>query len=105
MGDSSLFRIQIEPYSMQYRNPQGQVKHVEDFTDGQNSAATRLISGLSGERIIVGYAQTSFGEDQATNEASAAPAYTFDAWILAAVPLETYEDPCAQAPSISPILP
>ncbi len=86
-------------------SPQGQIKHIEDFTDGQNSAATRLVSGMNGERIIVGYAQTSFGEDQQTNEASAAPAYTFDAWILAAVPLETFDDPCAPAAKVSPILP
>lgn len=86
-------------------SPQGQVKHVEDFTDGQNSAATRLVSGMSGERILVGYAQTSFGEDQQANDAASAPAYTFDAWLLAGVPLETFEDPCAAAPKISPILP
>lgn len=85
-------------------SPQGQIKHIEDFTDGQNSAATRLVSGMNGERIIVGYAQTSFGEDQKTNEASAAPDYTFDAWILAAVPLETFDDPCAPAAKVSPIL-
>ncbi len=86
-------------------SPQGQVKHVEDFTDGQNSAATRLVSGMSGERILVGYAQTSFGEDQQANDAASAPSYTFDAWLLAGVPLETFEDPCATGPKVSPILP
>lgn len=86
-------------------SPQGRVMFVEDFTDGQNAAATRLVAGLNGERIIVGHAQTSFGEDQESNEASAAPEYTYDAWLLAGVPLETFNDPCAPAPGLSPILP
>lgn len=86
-------------------SPQGQMHHVEDFTDGQNASASRLIAGAGGERIIVGYAQTSFGEDQATNEADAAPSYTYDGWILAGVPLDTFEDPCATSPMMSPILP
>lgn len=85
-------------------SPQGRIHHLEDFTEGQNSAAHRLVSGLGGERIIVGYAQTSFGENQEGNEASAAPAYTYDAWLLAGVPLDLYEDPCATGPTMSPIL-
>ena len=86
-------------------SPQGRVMFVEDFTDGQNASAARLVAGLNGERIIVGHAQTSFGENQESNEASAAPEYTYDGWILAGVPLETFNDPCASAPGLSPILP
>jgi hypothetical protein len=86
-------------------SPQGRVMFVEDFTDGQNAAPARLVAGLNGERIIVGHAQTSFGEDQESNQASAAPEYTYDGWLLAGVPLETFDDPCASAPGLSPILP
>ncbi len=85
-------------------SPQGNIHHLEDFTEGQNSAAHRLVSGMGGERILIGYAQTSFGENQESNEASAAPVYTYDAWILAAPPLDLYEDPCAPKPTMSPIL-
>jgi hypothetical protein len=86
-------------------SPQGQMQHLEDFTEGQNAAAHRLVAGLGGERIIVGYAQTSFSEKQESNKADAAPSYTYDSWLLAGVPLDTFEDPCAPAPDISPILP
>lgn len=85
--------------------PQGNIRMVEDFTDGQNAAAQRLVPGMKGERIITGYAQTSFGERQEGNEAAAAPVYTYDAWILAAPPLDYYEDPCAPSKNMSPILP
>ncbi len=85
-------------------SPQGRIHHIEDFTDGQNSAAHNLVSGVEGERVIVGYAQTTFGEDQASNEAAAAPAYTFDAWLVAATPLDVFEDPCANPQDLSPIL-
>jgi len=85
-------------------SPQGQIQHLEDFTEGQNSAAHRLVAGMAGERIIVGYAQTSFGEHQEGNDAASAPVYTYDAWLLAGVPLDLYEDPCAPKSKISPIL-
>lgn len=85
--------------------PQGRVQSLEDYSEGQNASAHRLVSGFEGERVIVGYAQTSFGEKQESNEASAAPEYTFDGWLLAAVPLDIYTDPCAVAPGMSPILP
>lgn len=84
--------------------PQGNIQSLEDFTEGQNAAAHRLIAGMGGERILLGYTQTSFGDHQAGNEASAAPAYTYDAWILAAPPLDSYQDNCAVAPKMSPIL-
>ncbi|PZQ46952.1 MAG: hypothetical protein DI551_04160 [Micavibrio aeruginosavorus] len=86
-------------------SPLGQIHHLEDFTEGQNAASHRLVSGLGGERILVGYTQTSFGEKQETNEAGAAPDYTFDGWLMAASPLDLYEDPCKTKPSVSPILP
>jgi len=87
-------------------SPQGQLHHLEDFTDGQNAAAHRLVSGMTGERIVVGHAQTSFGDDQESNESTAAPTYTFDGWLTAAVPLDSFEDPCAETtPAVSPILP
>ncbi len=86
-------------------SPQGQLQHLEDFTDGQNATANKLISGYSGERVLAGHAQTSFGDKQEGNEASAAPVYTYDAWLSAAVPLDTYDDPCAAGAGISPILP
>ena len=38
------------------------------------------------------------------NAAAEAPSYTYDAWILAGVPLDLYEDPCATGPKMSPIL-
>lgn len=85
--------------------PQGNIQSLEDFTEGQNASAHRLIAGLSGERILLGYTQTSFGDRQAGNEAAAAPPYTFDAWILAAPPLDSYQDNCAAAARVSPILP
>lgn len=85
--------------------PQGRVQGLEDYTEGQNASAHRIISGIEGERVLVGYAQTSFGEKQESNEASAAPVYTFDAWLVAAVPLEPFDDACAAGPSMSPILP
>lgn len=85
-------------------SPQGRLHHLEDFTEGQNSTAHRLVSGADGERLVVGYAQTSFGENQESNDASAAPAYTYDAWLMAAVPLDLYEDPCAKGQIMSPLL-
>lgn len=87
-------------------SPQGRIQHLEDFTDGQNAAAYRLVPGIGGERVLVGHAQTSFGDKQEENDASAAPVYTYDAWLLAAVPLDSFEDPCAPAADRkSPILP
>lgn len=86
-------------------SPQGEIKVIEDFTEGQNASAYRVVPGMAGERVLVGHAQTSFGEDQESNEASAAPVYTFDGWLMAAVPLGNFDDPCAPAPKISPILP
>lgn len=86
-------------------SPQGRVQAVEDYTEGQNASAGRLVSGFEGERVIIGYAQTSFGEKQESNEADAAPDYTFDGWLMAAVPLDIYEDVCASTPAMSPILP
>ncbi len=86
-------------------SPQGRVHHLEDFTEGQNGTASRLVSGASAERILVGHAQTSFGEGQKTNEAAAAPAYTYDGWLFAAEPLTAFEDPCAPKGTMSPILP
>lgn len=86
-------------------SPQGNVEHLEDFTEGQNASAQRLVAGLGAERILTGYAQTSFGENQEGNEASDAPEYTFDGWVLAAPPLESFEDPCISAPKMSPLLP
>lgn len=85
-------------------SPQGTLQHLEDFTEGQNSSSHRLVAGADGERIIAGYAQTSFGEGQESNEAAAAPIYTYDAWLLAAVPLDSYDDPCAPPSKLSPIL-
>ncbi len=86
-------------------SPQGELQHLEEFTDGQNAAAGRLVAGLSGERIIVGHAQTSFGDNQESNSAKAAPTYTYDGWILAGTALDSFADPCARTPAISPILP
>jgi hypothetical protein len=85
-------------------SPDGRLHHLEDFTDGQNAAARRLVSGHSGERIIVGYAQTSYGDKLDRNEAAAAPVYTYDGWLNAAEALDIYEDACAP-PAMSPILP
>lgn len=86
-------------------SPQGELQHLEEFTDGQNATAARLVAGLSGERIIVGHAQTSFGDNQEANHASAAPIYTYDGWLLAGSALDNFTDPCAKTPTISPILP
>lgn len=86
-------------------SPQGAVHHLEDFTEGQNATAARLVSGMGAERIMIGHAQTSFGEKQEGNEAAAAPPYTFDAWLLAAEPLNLFDDPCAGRQQMSPILP
>lgn len=85
--------------------PQGTVDQLDDYTDGQNASAQRLISGANAERILTGYAQTSFGENQEGNTAAEAPSYTYDGWILAAPALETYEDPCLLPRDMSPLLP
>lgn len=85
-------------------SPQGTLQHLEEFTEGQNAAAHRLVAGTGGERLIAGYAQTTFGEGQESNEAAAAPVYTYDAWLVAGVPLDSYDDPCAPPSKLSPIL-
>ncbi|MFA5593620.1 MAG: hypothetical protein WC989_09955 [Micavibrio sp.] len=86
-------------------SPTGAIQHVEDFTDGQNAAASRLVPGYAGERILGGFAQTSFGEGQETNEAAAAPSYTYDGWVVAATALDLYDNPCVRENKASPILP
>ncbi len=86
-------------------SPQGKIMHLEDFTEGQNAFAHRLVAGLGGERILTGYAQTSFGDNQEGNEGALAPEYTFDGWVLAAPPLDLFEDPCISSPKMSPLLP
>ena len=86
-------------------SPQGLIHQLEDFSEGRNAAAHRLVAGLSGERILAGYSQTSFGEDQAGNAPLEAPSYTFDAWLMAGAALDNYEDPCKTAPKMSPLLP
>ncbi len=84
-------------------SPRGVVDQLEDFTDGQNAMANRLVSGFGAERIIAGYAQTSFGENQ--EGADDAPVYTYDGWAVAGVPLDAYDDPCNPPRPESPILP
>ncbi len=84
---------------------QGTVDALEDFVEGQNAMPLKLVSGESGERIIVGYAQTSFGEDQVGNAPKDAPSYTYDGWILAAPALRPYQDPCISPAAMSPLLP
>lgn len=86
-------------------DPQGRVESLEEFTDGQNANAQRMVSGFGAERILAGYAQTSFGEDQEGNSPDEAPVYTFDGWILAAPPLDSFEDPCVLPADMSPLLP
>jgi hypothetical protein len=83
-------------------SPEGKIQQMEDFSEGQNGSATRLVSGLNGEQITAGFAQTSFGDDQKADEP--APAYTYDGWLRAGVALDLYDDPCAPAPDLSPIL-
>jgi len=84
-------------------SPRGHIQSLEDFTEGQNANANRLVVGLAGERIITGYAQTSFGDHQEGDDA--APEYTYDGWIVAGVPLDLYSDPCVPPKQGSPILP
>lgn len=84
-------------------SPSGQVLQLEDYTDGQNASANRLVSGLGAERLLAGFTQTSFGENQDMDEP--APAYTYDGWAIAGAPLDLYEDPCAPPADSSPILP
>ncbi len=84
-------------------SPMGLIQKLEDYTEGKNATSHRLISGLNGERIFVGYTQTSFGDDQEKDQA--APVYTYDAWIIAAPALDLYENPCDRTQSVSPILP
>ncbi len=86
-------------------DPQGRVEVLEDFTEGQNANAQRMVPGVGAERILAGYAQTSFGEDQEGNNADEAPVYTFDGWLLAAPPLDSFEDPCVLPADMSPLLP
>lgn len=83
-------------------SPQGQLQGLEEFTNGQNALANRMVSGMNAERIIAGYSQTSFGEGQEMDEP--APVSTLDGWLFAAVPLELYEDPCRFPDPPSPIL-
>lgn len=82
--------------------PSGVVMDAIDYTDGQNATPLRLVSGFAAERILAGYAQTSFGDDPAADEA--APAYTYDGWVVAAPAPEIYDDPCAKPQPKSPIL-
>lgn len=84
-------------------SPEGRMQSMEDFIEGTNATAHRLVSGVNGERIIAGYAQTSFGEHQEAGDP--APDYTYDGWLMAAVPLDSFDDPCAGDSKMSPILP
>ncbi len=86
-------------------SPLGAVQKIENFTDGHNATAAKLVSGTEAERIIAGYAQGGFGENQADNLPESAPSYTYDGWLIAGVPLDLYEDPCDNPPEMSPILP
>jgi hypothetical protein len=86
-------------------SPQGNLQSLDEFTNGQNAYASRLVSGVSGEQIVIGHAQTSFGENQEGNAAEDAPAYTFDAWLAAAPAPELYDNPCEGEKPMSPILP
>ena len=86
-------------------SPLGAVQKIENFTDGHNATASKLVSGTEAERIIAGYAQSGFGDKQADNKPESAPSYTYDAWLIAGVPLDLYEDPCDNPPDMSPILP
>lgn len=83
-------------------SPSGIVLDLLDYSEGQNARANRLVSGLAAERILTGYAQTSFGEQQAG--ADPAPAYTYDGWTVAVPALDAYEDPCNIPAPPSPIL-
>ena len=100
MGGEERSHARIATFS-----PQGNLQSLDEFTNGQNAFAGRLASSITGEQIVIGYAQTSFGENQESNEAGSAPAYTFDAWLAAAPAPDLYENPCAQERKPSPILP
>ena len=43
MGNTSLYQIQIEPYSMQYRNPQSQVKQLVEVWQNVVMPAASLL--------------------------------------------------------------
>lgn len=83
-------------------SPSGIMLNLEDYSEGQNARANRLVSGLAAERVMAGYAQTSFGETQEGDDP--APAYTYDGWVVSVPALEPYEDPCHIPPPPSPIL-
>jgi hypothetical protein len=103
--------INAQGYDVEHRSharlltfsPEGKVHEMEDFTDGQNANTRRLVVGLSGEHLTAGFAQTSFPDNP--EEDMQVPVYTYDGWLRAGVPLDLYDDPCAVALDLNPILP
>jgi hypothetical protein len=99
-GSDNLYRSHARLMTF---SSDGKVLDMEDFTEGQNANAQRLVVGLDGEHLTAGFTQTSFAEDPESD--NQIPVYTFDGWLRAGVPLENHENPCAENPDLSPILP
>ena len=72
-------------------SPRGYLMNYEPYVQGYNAHSFRLKEGPSGERVIVGHAQTSFPEDMSHEDIKP---FTFDGWIVTATALEDYTDPC-----------
>lgn len=81
--------------------PLGSIEQLDDFTEGQHARALRMVAGPNGTRILSGFAQGGFGDDQAAGEA--APTYTYDGWLLSAPALDPYHNPCSAPSKENPI--
>lgn len=71
--------------------PRGYLMSAEDYSESQGAHAFSLKRGPKGERVFAGYAQTRLSEAMTPEDV---PVSTFDAWLVAAVALDPYEDPC-----------
>lgn len=71
--------------------PRGYLMSVEDYSKSQGAHAFTLKRGPKGERVFAGYAQTRLSAAMTPEEV---PVSAFDAWLVAAVALEPYKDPC-----------
>lgn len=72
-------------------SPRGYLMNVEDFNENMGGRGLSLRLNADGARVMSGYAQTKYADADNPEDINIG---AFDGWMLAAMPLDPYDDPC-----------
>ncbi len=94
-GGEAKKKIELRDYTrLMTVSALGTLMGDEIYTEGIGGLGAHLSLGPQGERVVAGYAKTSYKADDQSDKANY---NTDDGWIFIGTPLETYEDPCTTA--------